>query len=431
MLLVATSCQVARPGARCRSTGFAQDTTHVLGCRNGRWTRVATKVEVAQRIAAQIRLNEEAAARAAMPTAPAVVAPAPSPSPPSTRPDDTYAPNDSDPAFGVGGLTTLHSDLALRDVVAGPGGTILVVFQGRPSWPWRATGRAAAIVRLLPDGRVDESFGTDGWWRGDVGSVTVGADGRPAIVETSWWGATRAGSPSVDVQVTERVVRKLTANGREVTQPVPGVDVWRWSTGAELPSIERCDATIHAVGGDLYVLFPEQREPRCSPTGIDRIDAAGRVHAGWGVGGPVPSAENAPLAVGRGHGGGVVVGDRNLGMPAYLIDAAGRYDPSFVAPSRGFEDGALDEVQVATADDGTAVVGRSFVHGGIRITTHDRTGAHRSTDPARPLVWGLLTDDGMVVHGNRILVADRHHTARSESPVQPAVHVLRLDRTWT
>lgn len=50
---VLTACDVRVAGRRCTvGSPLAQDATHVLQCRNGRWTRVATKQEVALRLAA-------------------------------------------------------------------------------------------------------------------------------------------------------------------------------------------------------------------------------------------------------------------------------------------------------------------------------------------------------------------------------------------
>jgi hypothetical protein len=39
---VLSGCQVARAGARCRTTDFGRDNTYVLQCRKGRWVRIMT-----------------------------------------------------------------------------------------------------------------------------------------------------------------------------------------------------------------------------------------------------------------------------------------------------------------------------------------------------------------------------------------------------
>jgi hypothetical protein len=44
-LLTLTGCPSSQVGARCREQ-FGQNSTHVLVCKNGRWTRGATKVDV-------------------------------------------------------------------------------------------------------------------------------------------------------------------------------------------------------------------------------------------------------------------------------------------------------------------------------------------------------------------------------------------------
>lgn len=52
---VLSGCEVRVAGKRCTmGSPLAQDTTHVLECRGGRWTRVATKQEVAERLLAYL-----------------------------------------------------------------------------------------------------------------------------------------------------------------------------------------------------------------------------------------------------------------------------------------------------------------------------------------------------------------------------------------
>jgi len=59
--VVATSCQQnVRAGARCRTTDFGADATHVLRCQRGRWVRVATKQQVAQLFIAIVRVRAAA-----------------------------------------------------------------------------------------------------------------------------------------------------------------------------------------------------------------------------------------------------------------------------------------------------------------------------------------------------------------------------------
>ncbi len=48
VLLVASSCQMAKAGSRCKAgSPLARDTTHVLACRNGKWVRTITVGEAA------------------------------------------------------------------------------------------------------------------------------------------------------------------------------------------------------------------------------------------------------------------------------------------------------------------------------------------------------------------------------------------------
>ena len=51
-------------------------------------------------------------------------------------------------------------EFRVGNVVAGPGGTLLV-----PLAPWGADGIDPSVVRLLPSGDVDTSFGNDGLTR--------------------------------------------------------------------------------------------------------------------------------------------------------------------------------------------------------------------------------------------------------------------------
>ncbi len=52
---VLTTCQTARVGSRCPAGAVAQDTTHVLGCRNGRWRRTITTSQAAAIVLAVLR----------------------------------------------------------------------------------------------------------------------------------------------------------------------------------------------------------------------------------------------------------------------------------------------------------------------------------------------------------------------------------------
>jgi hypothetical protein len=48
VLLVASGCQMAKAGSRCKAgSPLARDTTHVLACRNGKWVRTITVGEAA------------------------------------------------------------------------------------------------------------------------------------------------------------------------------------------------------------------------------------------------------------------------------------------------------------------------------------------------------------------------------------------------
>ncbi len=88
--MAATACQSGvRAGARCRTTDWGQDATHVLKCERGRWARKATKAQVAQLLLAILRSR-------ATTTAPGGPGPAPSGPvtqatvPPTTAPPVRY-----------------------------------------------------------------------------------------------------------------------------------------------------------------------------------------------------------------------------------------------------------------------------------------------------------------------------------------------------
>jgi len=93
--MVATGCQTARAGGRCRS-GVAEDGTFVLVCKKGRWVRFISKAD-GQRLIDAIRARQAAeAAAAAAPVAPAAVPP-----PPATIAPHNFYPPGSPTAFEV------------------------------------------------------------------------------------------------------------------------------------------------------------------------------------------------------------------------------------------------------------------------------------------------------------------------------------------
>lgn len=93
LLSVLAGCQTARAGARCRSNGAAQDATHVLVCKKGRWVRLISKADglrlLEAKRAAPVPSSTEAPATTEAP--PAVPAPAPTTPAPTTPP----------PAYGI------------------------------------------------------------------------------------------------------------------------------------------------------------------------------------------------------------------------------------------------------------------------------------------------------------------------------------------
>lgn len=60
--VVATACPLTKAGRRCTGSGWARDTTHVLQCRKGRWTKAMTFGDYLRFVDA---VNRQAAAEAA------------------------------------------------------------------------------------------------------------------------------------------------------------------------------------------------------------------------------------------------------------------------------------------------------------------------------------------------------------------------------
>lgn len=84
------ACQNARVGARCRTDAYAQDRTHVLVCKNGRWRRLMTKQQAAGLIGALLRARAaEATSPVPAPALPSPTSPPTTPAPPTTTPTTT------------------------------------------------------------------------------------------------------------------------------------------------------------------------------------------------------------------------------------------------------------------------------------------------------------------------------------------------------
>lgn len=67
VLIGATGCQVARAGTRCRTVDWGRDSTHVMQCRDGRWTRVMTIRQAAAAIAKVVAAKRAATTTTAVP----------------------------------------------------------------------------------------------------------------------------------------------------------------------------------------------------------------------------------------------------------------------------------------------------------------------------------------------------------------------------
>lgn len=88
LLLLATTlvaCQNGKVGGRCKAGTVAQDATHVLVCKKGKWSRLISKADGMRELA---RIQAEEAARAQPPAT----------QPPSTEPPATAPPATEPPA---------------------------------------------------------------------------------------------------------------------------------------------------------------------------------------------------------------------------------------------------------------------------------------------------------------------------------------------
>lgn len=63
-MLIGAACDVAVAGRRCSGSGFGRDRTHILQCKNRRWTRLMTFQQYAD-LAAKIKAEEARAASSA------------------------------------------------------------------------------------------------------------------------------------------------------------------------------------------------------------------------------------------------------------------------------------------------------------------------------------------------------------------------------
>lgn len=72
-----------------------------------------------------------------------------------------------DPSFGSGGVADVHAGLAFEQMLVQEDGRILLIGRRSPQGyrgplPWQEEHLPLAVVRLLPDGSVDRTFGTGG-----------------------------------------------------------------------------------------------------------------------------------------------------------------------------------------------------------------------------------------------------------------------------
>ena len=64
LLVTATACDVAVAGRRCTGSGFGRDATHILQCKNRKWTRIMTLGQYAE-LMARVQAEQERAASSA------------------------------------------------------------------------------------------------------------------------------------------------------------------------------------------------------------------------------------------------------------------------------------------------------------------------------------------------------------------------------
>lgn len=159
---------------------------------------------------------------------------------------------------------SIGSDLSATDVTLDPNGGVFV--GGSVRDPRQAGARIPAVVHLLADGTLDDSFGDhgvllghDGWARGEIAAVEVDREGRLLVLN-------RICDPGCVVQVVRLTGDHLDATFGGGVVPLPG------------PGTLRANV-VEAPDGKLLVFR--------SGHGVTRLMSDGALDATFGTGGEV------------------------------------------------------------------------------------------------------------------------------------------------
>jgi hypothetical protein len=184
-------CQVAKAGAKCRTTALAHDQTYILKCVKGRWTRaIPTQTAINNIVAALNRMKATTTTTSAAPAAPVAESVAPTTT-------TTEAPTTTSIPAVIAPTTTTTMPATTTTTTAPPPApkTSLASYDGA-----NPSGGDTTVVGVSDDGRYvvydefDDSGITNAWKRdttaGTVTKVTVTnnggnyADGATAVSMT-------------------------------------------------------------------------------------------------------------------------------------------------------------------------------------------------------------------------------------------------------
>ncbi len=282
-----------------------------------------------------------------------------------------------DTSFGAAGLATTDftggSDRAYAAAIQ-PDGAILVAGHAAVLEPAPLGGSDFALVRYLPTGVPDETFGTAGKATTDIaGAADFGfdlalqPDGKPVVV----------GRVSSDGAGGEQfgAVRYTTAGVPDPEFGAGGIAVAGFESGGIPRGV--------AVGAEGSVLLAGHTSSGGSAAfGLARFDAAGRADASFDTDGllasdvgapdgPVPTSDFGRDVAIQSDGSIVVVGDAqstgDMALARYLPD--GSFDPTFGSGGRMTLDvrGGFDSLSsVLVQPDGRIVAAGSSFSNGLR-----------------------------------------------------------------
>ncbi len=236
-----------------------------------------------------------------------------------------------DPTFGDGGMVWLYNQGQAFSVVAQADGKILVGGQ--------LPGQNLALVRLLPDGSLDSSFGDAGVVETKLGVLNSGLNSIALQTDEKIIGVTRTTIPSSGTGGTDFAVLRYFATGLlDTTFGDAGVTTTDFNNGEDIPR-------SLVVLADGRILVGGQSGPTDGGTNIDfalaRYATNGSLDTGFGSGGKVTIDVNGTGDVGSyvalASGGKMIVAGKtgttpsnsDFAMSAVRLNADGAIDSTF------------------------------------------------------------------------------------------------------